>query len=539
MARGQLTKFMQRTRRMAMARATRRRLASLARFATCACRVLTLTALPLLGLGCGENGIVSSGRLVFESVGIAFDAQSVGGVEARPTRLTNGYPQDLSIRSIEFSPPTSVFAARLEDGRTLAGAILRARSTTDVRILFGPEAAESYASEMTVETYGGTRATVELSGIGEVIEPARPILAPSRIAFSGPIEIGREAVEAVLLTNAGQVTGTLSATSEGPFSVRTNGGGTIDDALPVGPGEKVLLEVRFLPTTVSDFSAALAIGLDGNLVTLPVSATSTPAGVLSCDLDRIDFGPVPRGQKRTQHVTCEVSGGQYTLKSVGFTGSQTGFKVENVAPLPGAQLRQLEFDVTFEAEGVREGTQSTLRVTSLSRSATELPVSAEVDTPTPTSTDLSVSLSWTPVGTDLDLHLVKLPGAPYEAGADCHWDAKTIRWGDTTSTLDDPFLDRDAVRGPGNEQINLIDAGRGQYEVWVQYFGFEGDTPPTPTAHVSWSIRGLLSSEHTLVLNGCGDMWKVGTFDYQSGTGVFTPSEDVFTTWVDQTFVCP
>ena len=120
---------------------------------------------------------------------------------------------------------------------------------------------------------------------------------------------------------------------------------------------------------------------------------------------------------------------------------------------------------------------------------------------------LSVTASWTD-DVDVDLHLVQEGAQPYTFARDCHWGSKTLDWNQPGDLTDNPFLDRDARRGPGEETINLERPRGGVYEVWVQHFG-PGEARPTVVS-VDLRLQGGPAIVRARRLVQCGVSWHVG-----------------------------
>ena len=58
--------------------------------------------------------------------------------------------------------------------------------------------------------------------------------------------------------------------------------------------------------------------------------------------------------------------------------------------------------------------------------------------------------------TDIDLHLVRPGGTPFDvSGDDCYYANKNPDWNILNDNTDDPFLDVDDIDGNGPEEINL------------------------------------------------------------------------------------
>ena len=78
------------------------------------------------------------------------------------------------------------------------------------------------------------------------------------------------------------------------------------------------------------------------------------------------------------------------------------------------------------------------------------------------NTDISITLTWSSTAADIDLHFIRPGGDFYDSPSDNCWCNSNPDWGVLGQPPDNPFLDRDDLRGPGPENINLLDPADGR-----------------------------------------------------------------------------
>ncbi|MEM6291700.1 MAG: hypothetical protein AAGA54_10560 [Myxococcota bacterium] len=138
--------------------------------------------------------------------------------------------------------------------------------------------------------------------------------------------------------------------------------------------------------------------------------------------------------------------------------------------------------------------------------------------------DIRVGLSWTELGDDFELHLVR-PGGQINTEDDCTWTTcvgSSPDWGEPGDPNDDPRKDVDNTGAYGPENIVLASPEAGTYTVLVEHWS-NGD--PMSPGTVTFNVDG----ETTVVEIGAlapREVWTAGTIEWPSGT--VTTSQEVF-----------
>ncbi len=141
-----------------------------------------------------------------------------------------------------------------------------------------------------------------------------------------------------------------------------------------------------------------------------------------------------------------------------------------------------------------------------------------------TEADIRVGLTWTELGDDFELHLVR-PGGQINTEDDCTWTTcvgEGPDWGAEGDATDDPRKDVDNTGAYGPENIFLAGPEEGTYTVLVEHWG-TGD--PGAPGTVTFNVSG----ETTVVEIGAlapQEVWTAGTIEWPSG--VVTTSQEVF-----------
>lgn len=135
---------------------------------------------------------------------------------------------------------------------------------------------------------------------------------------------------------------------------------------------------------------------------------------------------------------------------------------------------------------------------------------------------LFVTMNWSPLGSDVDLHL-RPPWAAcagWKCDPDCAFYNLHPDWGIQGDRIDDPFLDRDCITSCTIEHItqNQITVP-GQYQVLAHYYSDHGKGPAI--VNVDVKLNGITVSNQTQILTNscggpdCGSLWTVYIIDIQ------------------------
>ena len=473
------------------------------------------TVIGLLATACDSDTtlrrVPASG--FFEPSEIRFGLRNVGQVHQQATSLRNTSPQPIRVTAVRFSPSTDDFLPRLADGGTLRGTILAPGDRVDLVIRYAPTDEGDDDATMTVEFDDDFFVDVEIFATARMVEPARPAVEPASVTFVD-VPLNSEARQMVRIVNAGESDGALSEMQfRAPFSVRSvEGGPVVLPTAALSPGDALTVEVVYRPTELRERSDAVIFEFDSDRrVQLFVSGTATPAGELTCTPDDFDLGPVPRGQIVPQDINCRAAGGPYELTQVRFRdGSSPSFRLAEF-PTGVDANGQVEVALEFVSDSLPRNHSAVLEFVASHGAVTPVTMMAETVPPDPTRTMISLEVNWNTADTDFDLHLVRSPGLLFSSVDDCFWRQKNPDWGMAGNALDDPFLDRDDRDGFGPETINLAVAGESEYEVYVQFYNFEGDFEPSTDVTIDLQLNGQPPVRLTNAIDECGRTWRVGT----------------------------
>lgn len=493
-------------------------------------------------MACGEETagfarVAASGY--FEPERVDFGTRGLGAAHNQELLFTNASGDELLVTDVSFDPPLDAYAARLADGATLKGARFARGEEKVVRVIFGPSEERRYDTTMLV-TSEALQIALPILGAGRLIPPATLALTPSTITFTDPIEVGREVQQNLRMENVGELPGRLVRVEASAGIRVTNRDGTpASPSAVLAPGDAVELSLYLRPVSEGPLSPIARFHTDADVITdLPISGEAVRAGALSCDTSRVEFGTVARGATARSPIQCDVTGGAYTLASLGPVPSEEGLTIESASAGPGSRLTRLTFDVVYRAGGLPRELNTNVEIVAAAGQRISIPVHATVVPPPPGQAALTLALSWTAANTDIDLHLVRAGSAPFEAPHDCHFGAKTLDWNVVGDDRDDPFLDQDDTLGPGTEQITMLQGGGGSYEVWAQYYAHPAGAPNAVDVELRYQLAGGAMGLRSRTLNTCGNMWHVGTIRFDQQPASFTPVDSETNLYASQTDRC-
>lgn len=142
--------------------------------------------------------------------------------------------------------------------------------------------------------------------------------------------------------------------------------------------------------------------------------------------------------------------------------------------------------------------------------------------------NLWIEMSWETSFDDMDLHLLR-PGGILETSGDCFYancdssnpEISPLRWGDASTTDDDPSLDLDDIYNNGPENINITEPYAGIYTVVVHDYyhqGFEDDYWGNNFVTVNIYIDGQLEWSDTKAIAGEDEYVYFAEIDWNTGT---------------------
>jgi hypothetical protein len=490
----------------------------------------------LLSTGCDDTNLtVLDGRDLFQPSSLDFGTRPLGVTAELPVSLTMPATSGtLQIVGVSFDPETDAYAAHTEDGGVLRGTVITGGKTLGIRVLFAPRSSGSFDTSMLVAFQDDRAVKLELKGSGAADGAGEILVRPSSLAFS-PTEVGREVLSTIQIENRGSDGAVLKEVrlrrsgllaNRGATALFATQSGTGDSVtnLEISSGSSATIDVHFRPVEIGSFEDGLSfVFASGPAISLAVTGSGIAAGMLRCDPGTIDFGALVRGQSRDSTVRCTVSGGTYTVGDVRFRlGTSNVFSLAS-RPASGARFQPadtFEVGVHFQSDGLPATHSGDLVVSSELEEEDLVALRAAVDPPPLSDRDLSVNARWNTGATDVDLHLVRPGGAPFDPLNDCYYQRKHQDWGQSGQIADDPYLDRDDTDGFGPEEINLADATEMRYEVYAHYFRA---ATTTTSVEITVYLFGTEALRTSRMISRCGDLWHVGSVRFDLATPRFDP----------------
>jgi len=410
-----------------------------------------------------------------------------------------------------------VFSAGIQEANTpfrvlLAPEGVRAGGEEVIRVAFVPPGEAVYRATLVVETDDVERGVVEVALTGEGRTAAALELEPAVLDF-GRVPEGQAVARSFSIRARGTADLVLedlrlAPGTAGVFglvgSVRTPAVMevgrdvelTVRCAVPVGASGAVNGGVLLRTTAPARREATVELRGSVNRAPLPVVApvgTSAPGQEVVLD----GTGSVdPDGDTPLTY--------QWVLRSrpVGAQGS--------IAE-PGAARTVLRLDAAVPGEYEVE-----LQVTDAAGARSVVPARARV-VASPAQ-QLLVEMFWDNAATDLDLHVLRAPGAALGGiPDDCHYANPRPDWGIPGVARDDPELLRDALTGYGPEVFGYGEPAAGSYRLAVVFARDNGAVDPRSTATVRVYERGVLKGEFRRMLSHQGDAWNVADVSWPSG----------------------
>lgn len=441
-------------------------------------------------------------------------ASARGFLEVTPDRIELGAVRLGAILEVDLelavigATEVRVLDVRWDEGHVVArdalgdltGRRLERGETRALRLELSPQAPGPLQGDVVLVTDGRSE-LVSIPVRGEAVEVRVDDLQirPTLVDF-GAVLVGERSARTVSIRNLARVSARVR--SEPLPGLRFS---QPEGALDIEPGAERALRLEWTPGEEGDLDAALPLVLEPADAALgAVFGTSAPGGRLLCP-DVVAFGEVRRGSELAREIVCAVQGGGVRTASVALFGSRAYF-----ASTPRIAGGAVSFTVTMRPYVLAGPALARGLITTSHGETAEIRLEGRALEPREEDVDIAVRLTWDAAFADLDLHFVRSEASPFTEGDDCYFAAKNPRWGDLGQRQDDPFLDRDAVRGQGPETISLQTATEEVFDVYVHYFDFDpvvGEVATEATVRVA--VRGQ-PTERSRSLGRCGQMWHVG-----------------------------
>lgn len=252
-------------------------------------RCPTSTKAAILGFGSPVQQPLTAGSLAFPGTQVGADVTRTATFTATRTVEIRGVRSG----SARFTPTSPALPVTLSASQTL-----------DVPVRFTPNAVETFASELTVDTADGDVST-GLSGRG--LSPA-PVLRPvTPVSFGGGLVGGPPLRQAISLWNDGlsDLHVTSVSAPRAPFAIDTD----VRAPFTIPAERSTLLQLRFQPTATGAFSDDIVVTSDGGTRTIVLSGSASTAPILEVTPMRLDAGDVTVGASRELSFTVRNVGG--------------------------------------------------------------------------------------------------------------------------------------------------------------------------------------------------------------------------------------
>ncbi len=403
-----------------------------------------------------------------------------------------------------------------------------------VDVTYRPTDAQADTEQVQIESTGLRRtAMVGLTGQAGLAPVARIEVLPPSLVF-GQVEVGQVKPLQLRINSVGnadlEITEVLSIEpASAPYSLQN--APVAGHLIPPAAGETVT--VVFAPVAQGVVPSAVLVVRTNDpdapevQVTLSGEGINAPVPSIFVDPNPLGFGSVPRGVRASRSVMVRNDGSApLVLGLVRLTNHAGNRFAIPTPPAAGTSLlpgQSTTFAVEYFDNGVVQTYNGVLEVDSNDPGTpvVNVPLSAATDPPPPALTDIAVTLTWSPSGADIDLHLVRPGGRFFKNPEDVCYCNTNPDWGVVGQANDNPFLDRDDLVGPGPEKINLTNSPyNGEYDVVAHYFAQNGHSGPV-NATIEVRVRGTLVSTRTMSMN-VGERWISGRVNWNTATGMGT-----------------
>lgn len=300
------------------------------------------------------------------SAPLTFSSQPVGTTSAsQNVTLTNTGNAALTISSIAVTGTNSGDFSQTNNCPA-STSTLTAGANCTVAVIFSPTATGTRNASVTfTDDAGSSPQVVALTGTGAADSPVAS-LSTTTLAFGNQLVATSSAVQAVTITNTGNVALTISGititgTNSGEFS-ETNACGA-----SLGVNASCKINVTFTPGTIGAKSASVSI--TDNAANSPQAVSLTGTGIapaLTLSANSLTFaGQLITTASTAQTITATNSGtAPLTISSVAISGTNSGdFSQTNTCPAANSTLAagaKCTINVTFTpaATGARAATLS-------------------------------------------------------------------------------------------------------------------------------------------------------------------------------------
>lgn len=462
----------------------------------------------------------------FDPVSLDFGEVQVGMSARLPVDLKNVGPLPFTITEVVRANSFTMYG----DGKSnLIDETLASDAVKTVDVEFLAMAEGEVSGEMIVRA-DDLEIKLPVRGVGVIRRLPKIVLDPTSLDF-GSVELNGMGTRTVTLRNEGNAPGTITGARLATTGADVNGMDTyrlsgVGFPLTLAEGGTAEVTVTFHPTTAGqkrDQITFLGMQPQGDLVLDLDGSGLESRGGFVCTPATLDYGRVERGMNQSQTVNCEARGGNVQFTSATIEGASAPLFVIALPPPPSmvASGDTIRFFVEFRPDGLPQRHQAAAVVAftgAMGPQTVRIPITGEVIPPPVTNTAISVVLRWDTNLTDVDMHLIRPGGQFFDNPSDCYFANLSPDWGTRGDTTDNPFLDVDDTDGRGPENINLSRAAAGDYSVQIHFW--QGFVPTRASVEIFLDGASVGTFDRTFA---CGDLWNVGTIQWNGMTGTFNP----------------
>ncbi len=466
-----------------------------------------LLALSAIAWGCGDEGIRQARpQLVPPAEQLDFGGVPVLNEKLEHVGVQNVGRATLLVRGARIEEPGAPFSIGAIPTEVVSG------ESAPVELAFVPPAEAPYTATLVIETDDPDYPEVRISLLGQGSTRAQVDVSPPELDF-GRVGECTAAVKSITVGSSGSADLILQSIAFGdgsspafsfvgstktPSTVKTGTQAQLSVKYTVAQGDAAAQGTVTLSTTDPE-QRDIAIPVKGEPNRAPVPAIAplgngSPGMLVTLDgagsVDPDADGPLTY---------------KWTLRSKPLGATTT---IDD----PSAAVTTMRLDAAIPGQYEVE-----LTVTDATGVKGCAPARAQI-VATPAQ-KLLVEMFWDNQRTDIDLHLLRAPGATLGSPADdCHYASPSPDWGQLGNATDDPAFERDALIGYGPEIIGYVNPVDGVFRVATRFANDHLSGAPGSQVTVRIYHYGVLKAELKKRLEQPGEVWNVADIEWPSGT---------------------
>jgi len=473
----------------------------------------TSLAIRVRGLGVASD-------IEVEPLTLTFNGLYVGQMQTQPFFIRNIGDRPHQVTDLALESGGAVFVVT----GTATPFTLNPGEAAHVDVTYAPSAAGMHTDRVRVGSTGLPSAVfVSLNGVaGDAPVPEIDVM-PAMVEF-GQVEVGMNRTLGVRLTNVGtadlRIDGLDAPAS--PYTLAS----LITPAAVFAPRDSQEVQITFAPTAAGPAPAAELVIRSTDptrpTVRVPINGEGTVRSfpIIRVTPNPVDFGRVPRGTNASRSITLFNDGSApLIISNVRLSNDAMGRFLLPTPPAAGTTIaggQNIQLSVGYLDNGVVATYNGQLQVLSNdpANATVNVALTAQTEPPPVTSTDIAILMRWTGTA-DIDLHLVRPNSSFFNIPGDVCYCNTNPDWAMVNNAVDNPFLDRDDLVGPGPENINLSQAESGDYQVIAHYFGSASGASISVTMEINLAGTRAASVVRSL---GTNDKWIAGTITWNAAT---------------------